>query len=262
MYAFGWQRHRAILCALQSMADEQKLLGDDFNLENLGSRSRNWVLLTEATSLVSTWMNPGPASDAAALIGSGLRSTYWLWLEDDNRSMAVLRCILEQAARMRTWRTKPTKAAQLEASPGTRPRDWLEAAGWRRLAALNRALGEFAHTKLNSRWSGAHELLSRLQGDVDPKRAIYTARGAAIDFVAALVAAEVLAVTGDLSPTLHASFASLFDELEITAADMADRDIDAVFNHMWAQRTVDLGESDFGPLPRRKPVSPGSAFGL
>lgn len=262
VYAFGWQRHRAIQCALRAMAEEKEILGDAFNENNLGGRSRNWVLLTEATSLVATWMQPGPASNAAALVGSGLRSTYWLWLEDDNRSMAVLRCVLEQAARMRTWRTKPTKAAQLEASPATTPRDWLEAAGWRRLAALNRALGEFAHTRPNSRWSGAHELLSRLQVDVDPERAILTARGTAIDFVAALVAAEVLAATTDLSPPLRACFDSLFQEVQIPVADMGDRDIDAVFNHMWAQRTVDLGEPDFGPRPRRRAARPGSALGL
>lgn len=262
VYAFGWQRHRAIMCATQSMVNERELLGDAFNADGLNGRAQSWVILTEATSLAATWMKPGPASDAAALIGSGLRSTYWLWLEDDSRSMAVLRCVLEQTARMRTWRTKPGKAAKLETAAATRPRDWLEAAGWRRLTALNRALGEFAHTKPGSRWSGAHELLSRLQVDADPERAIYTARGAAIDFVAALAAAEVLAVTADLSPKVHASLVSLFVDAHVPAADPADGDSDAAFNHIWAQRTFDLGESDFRPMSVRKAASPGSAFGL
>lgn len=257
--AFGWQRDRAIRFAFQSLADEKATLGDDFNAGGLNARSQNWVLLTETSSLVATWMPPGPASNAAALTGSGLRSTYWLWLEDDNRAMAVLRCVLEQAARTRTWRTKPKKAAKLEAASGTRPRDWLEAAGWRRLAPLNRALGELAHTKRNSRWSGAHELLSRLQVDVDPEQAIYTARGAAIDFVAGLVAAEVLAAVADISPTLHTSLESLFEEVQIAAGDTADRDVEAVFNHMWAQRTADLGESDFRPAPANTPAQSSSA---
>jgi hypothetical protein len=100
---------------------------------------------------------------------------------------------------MRTWRLKPNKAELLETRPQTTPRDWLEAAGWKRLTTLNRALGEFAHTKPTSRWTGAHELLAKLQIDVARATAIFTARSASPDFVSNLVAHEVTATLAELS---------------------------------------------------------------
>jgi hypothetical protein len=63
---------------------------------------------------------------AAAVVSSSLRSAYWLWLEDDDRAMATLRCTLEQTARLRTWHLKPAKAATLEPTPQLR-----QGTGWR-----------------------------------------------------------------------------------------------------------------------------------
>jgi hypothetical protein len=60
--------------------------------------------------------------------------------------MPCVRGVLEQACRARAHRVKPARAARVEdmgAAAG--PARWLEAAGWRRLAVLGRALGEFAH---------------------------------------------------------------------------------------------------------------------
>ncbi|WP_460854059.1 hypothetical protein [Nocardioides montaniterrae] len=243
--AFLWQRHRAIQCAQHAIAHERDMLGEAFELDGLTGRAQAWIILTEAASLFGRWAPSDERANAAALVGSGLRSAYWLWLEDDNRAMAVLRAILEQTARMRVWRLKPGKATELEARPNTTPRDWLENAGWRRLGPLNRALGEMAHTKPGSRWSGAHKLLAQLQRGADEGQAIYTARGAAIDFVASLVAAEVLASLEEVSPTLASAFEGLFGEVGIRVADAGSRDVQADFDHIWSQRIAELGAPDF-----------------
>ena len=159
--------------------------------------------------------------------------------------MGVLRVVLEQTARMRVWRTKPEKAKELESRESTTPRDWMENAGWRRLAVLNRALGEFAHTKATSKWTGARELLARLQQDVDEERAIYTARGAALDFVASLIASETVEWARSISPDITQTLLALFERVGVAVADPKDRDVEARFNHIWAQRSADLGTPDF-----------------
>jgi hypothetical protein len=210
---------------------------------------------------MSTWLSTPSSANAASVVGSGLRSAYWLWLEDDDRAMAMLRIVLEQTARLKTWREKPEKARELESRDSTTPRDWLEKAGWRRLTALNRALGEFAHTKSTSRWAGARELLARLQPDVDQDRAIYTARGAAVDFVASLVASEAIEQLKLASPTVADAVAEMFVKAGVAVADPTDRDVERLFNHIWSQRTNDLGTPDFAGAAeqqdwakRRKPA--------
>src|SRR5665647_3936431 len=137
-------------------------------------------LVSESSWNASPSISRSRSSAAMLVIGSGIRSTQWLWLEDDDRAMAVLRCVLEQVARSRTWRLKPEKARLLEERSETTPRDWLENAGWRRLSPLNRALGEFAHVRPSRRWNAARALLASLQLDVDEDTAIFTARGAAL----------------------------------------------------------------------------------
>jgi hypothetical protein len=252
--AFAWQRARAIRVAQDALRHEAAMLGDEFDLDRLTGRGAAWVLLTETGSLLSHWVWPPEVASAVAVASSGLRSTYWLWLEDDDRAMAVLRSVLEQAARLRVWRVKPAKAAALEQRGMATPRDWLDAAGWRRLSALNRALGEFAHTRASSKWLGARALLANLQADVQPERAMYTARGAALDFVAALLAAEVVEWARMVSPGLSGAIRDLFDESGVQVADHSDPDVEATFNHVWAHRAVALGESDlFRPADERDP---------
>jgi hypothetical protein len=247
VYAFAWHRAAAVRAARTALDAEQQLLGDAYNVDGLIGRATVWVLLTEATSLLALWTEQPERSAAASLVGSALRSAYWLWLEDDDRAMSALRCVLEQCARLRVWRLKPVRAAQLEQRPQTMPRDWVEAAGWRRLRALNRALGEFAHTQPNSRWTGARDLLADLQVDADPTTAFYTARGASIDFVAALVARELVEQIAVQSPTLADSLADLLDEVGLQSATDTTS-LEGLFNHIWEHRSATLGEPEFdGP---------------
>ena len=235
--AFSWHRARSIRTAELALSRERAMLGDEFDLDGLTGRGVGLVLASEAASISAGWLDRPAMSTAAYLIGSGLRSAYWLWLEDDDRAMSVLRCVLEQTARLRVWRLKPTKAAAFEAS-GARvsPRDWLEAAGWRRLRALNAALGEFAHAKPSSNWPGARDLLAQLQTDAEDETAILTARGAALDFVAELVAAEILACVEALSPLVGRVMTSGLAGAGIEI-DRLNAEVEARFNHIWSQRT-------------------------
>ncbi|BAK33761.1 hypothetical protein MLP_07470 [Microlunatus phosphovorus NM-1] len=243
---FCWKRLRSARWAISALDDERALLGDEFNLDSLSGRATKWVVVTEIASLASMWIETSEASSALALCGTGTRSAYWLWLEDDDRAMAVLRCVLEQVARARAWRLKPEKARRLEDRPQTRPRDWLELAGWRRLTPLNKALGEFAHTLRDSRWGGARLLLADLQVDADPDRAPYTARGGALELVLALLAMESHSWIAGLSENLASTLGEVFDSMGLML-DTAT--IDQTLNHIWTHREADLGPPTFTQMP-------------
>lgn len=245
-YVFSWHRRSSARTALRALENESKVLGEKFNPDSLTGRDSAYILASEASGVLSGWLT-GARVSAAALISSATRSAYWLWLEDDDRAMAVLRSVLEQVARMRVWRTKPEKAAQLEASPKTTPRDWLNAAGWRRLEALNRALGELVHARVKSRWHGARELLAKFQVDVDPEMSISTARGNCLDFVITLACREVIETTKTISATVGDGFAELFQEMGLAGPE-TNLEIDTLMDHIWHHRTTPLGDPTFqGP---------------
>jgi hypothetical protein len=243
--AFAWHRVRSIKTALRGLDAEREHFGEAFDDRTLSVRTMRWSVLSEAAAVVGGWVPIAEHRAALAVMGSGIRSAYWMWLEDDDRAMAILRCVLEQAARSRTWRTKPAKAARLEARAETTPRDWIEAAGWRRLTPLNRALGEFAHVKANSRWSGARTLLTHFQRDADPDVAAFTARGAALEFVAMLTAIEVAESASEVSEVIASVLADAFTDLDLMPDQATSRAVDEQFNYIWAQQMTDLGVSDF-----------------
>jgi hypothetical protein len=180
-------------------------------------------------------------SSGTGLISTSIRSAYWLWLEDDDRAMGVLRTTLEAAARLRTWRRRPDKACRLEASERTTPRDWLDAAGWRRLDALNRALGELAHARADSRWHGARALLAHLQPSFSAEPpSIFTARGFCLDTVVSLAARELVAITEAISPNVASTLASVLD-VEMPDDDQSDAELEQLMNRAFAQRKTSLG---------------------
>lgn len=242
-HTFAWHRSRSIRTAQRGLAQEREKFGVDFNEESLSLRTMRFGVLSEAAAIVALWQRGTQGGAALIVVASALRSAHWLWLEDDHRAMAILRCVLEQVARARVWRTKPEKARLLEGRTQTSPRDWLETAGWKRLRALNNALGEFAHMSVGSRWTGAHELLALLQIDVDEDTAIYTARGAALEFVSVLVAEEVIESAKGLSVSVALAFANEFKRIGLV--DQSGAPVEQRFNHIWRQRMVDLGDSDF-----------------
>ncbi|MCA1704027.1 MAG: hypothetical protein LC808_12485 [Actinobacteria bacterium] len=150
--------------------------------------------------------------------------------------MAILRSSLEFVARLRTWRRKPSRAESLEARPGTTPRDWITHAGWNRLHLLNKILGEFAHARKMEKWPAARQLLAELQLNVDAEKAIFTARGAAIDFVASLAAREIVALISEVSVDVAAAVGRIFAGLDFELDEDAF-DIEAQFAHIWSVRS-------------------------
>ncbi|UUO03608.1 hypothetical protein M4D79_11950 [Mycolicibacterium novocastrense] len=244
--AFTAHRHASATTAAFMLEREKSYFGERFQPQNLAGRGITFTLSAEIAALCARWCKALPDLAAAAVVvSSSLRSAYWLWLEDDDRAMATLRCTLEQTARLRTWHTKPTKAAALEANPATTPRDWLEGAGWRRLGALSRALSEFSHAHRGTRWDGARDLLTALQTKPDPSIAPFTARGAALDFVTTLAARETIRVIGDrCSATIAATMREVMNlgGLEMSIDDHA---LDNALDHIWKHREYSLGPPQF-----------------
>ena len=163
--------------------------------------------------LAAGWAS-GPEADALRTAAAALQSAWWLWLGDTDDAMPCVRGVLEQACRARAHRVKPARAARVEdmgAAAG--PARWLEAAGWRRLAALGRALGEFAHVSFRARWTGARDALAALQASGTPQPDS-TARGHALDVSAHLLAHEVAARLDLACPAVAATFRARVTQLD------------------------------------------------
>jgi hypothetical protein len=62
-------------------------------------------------------------------------------------------------------------------------------------------------------WPAARQLLAELQLNVDTEKAIYTARGAAIDLTASLAARETVALIADVSVEVSAAIGRILAEL-------------------------------------------------
>jgi hypothetical protein len=133
--AMAWlsRRGRAVVGAIDAFGEEAKLLGQPgVDARPLSRRLAHYTIVAETAALVAGWIQ-SPHGDALAVGSTALRSAFTLWLEDDSRAMILARTALESAARARTWRLKPTKAARLELrGPRTSTSDWLAAAGWLR----------------------------------------------------------------------------------------------------------------------------------
>ncbi len=248
------RRARSAEVALSSLEKEAEMLGKPLNLLQLPGLQ--FVLTAEVLGLVAVWNSRSSVVSAASVASSALRSAYWLWLEDDDRVMGILRVALEAPARLRTWTRKPAIAEKIEGRVSTTPRDWLDAAGWRRLHALNLALGELAHTRANSRWSGARDLLVRLQptgdsSEPDPQRG----RGFALQAVSALSARSALEAVAAISGELKDHLQTLMD-VTGTFNEVVDSQLEKWLDQNWSLRSFDLGQSVFtGPATWTKPSS-------
>jgi hypothetical protein len=196
--AFVSRRSRAAATARRAFEEERTQVGERFDPSVIKSREFGYIILNETAGLLASW-NPGPISDALVTAACALRGSFWLWLEDDDRALVLVRTVLEQTARVRTWRLKPDKAQRLEdRGDRTTPRDWLEEAGWRRLSVLNRSLGDFAHAGRNLlNWGESRQVLADLQPEASSEivsEPIQTARGGVLDEVAHAFGSELLHV--------------------------------------------------------------------
>ncbi|MFI7057428.1 hypothetical protein ACIBLB_35680 [Streptosporangium canum] len=236
--AFSSRRGRAIQSALAAFEDEKLALGNRFDIENLDSREFAYIILNESASLLAGWTT-GPVSDALAVASAALRSAFWLWLEDDDRSMVLARTVVEQTARLRTWRTKPEKAAAIESRGSlTSVRDWLDGAGWRRLSVLNRSLGEFSHASPNASWSGARAALATIQRDksseVPPE---VTARGGTLNEIAYAFGLEVYQLFRSHYPLLSEAVEEV---LPYEGDDASTANIEEWLTRCWSHRDISM----------------------
>ncbi|MEJ3741749.1 hypothetical protein WEI85_00405 [Actinomycetes bacterium KLBMP 9797] len=238
--SFGAQRFRARTQAEISRRWERELLGDRFEENSVDNLATEAVLAGEMAAMLALWLRQDPvkrsAADAFAVCASGLRSAQWLWLEDDSRGMGCLRCVIEQVARARTWRLRPERAAKIEGSPKSTPRDWMEGAGWRRLNLLNRALGEFAHGSTRTNWNLAREALVELQDHAGSDEAKYTGRTHALAAMIFIVSVECAAWVDSLSKKLGEAYRRV---IRVDDA-RADRAIEALMNRAWEKRGTPL----------------------
>jgi len=232
--AFGWHRYRSATFAQKALDHELEIFGSEHDLSGLSRRGTAWIFVGEAAALLGTWLPKGNRREAAYLAASTLRSSWWLWLEDDDRAMAALRTALEQVTRLRVWRLKPEKAQALELR--STPRDWIENSGWKRLGPLNKALGEFAHLNARSNWSEARDILTNIQEESDnPEAAPFTARRAAAELVTLLIASEVREQISEYSADVAAALGRLFTEAGTTSID-EQKYLNERFNFIWSFR--------------------------
>lgn len=92
-------------------------------------------------------------------------------------------------------------------------------------------------------------MLSALQLNVDSKSAIYTARGASLDFVSLLVAKEVLAWCEGVSPTIAITLHAAFTRFDLTDGEES---LEFRMNHIWRHRADDMGQPIFVEAPKPK----------
>lgn len=190
---------------------------DRFSLDIYGSLLYRYSAFSEMALMLGS-QDESHGSIALRTAGMALDSAWRLWLDDDDLSMACMRAVFEQTSRARAHRRKPTKALDMEARKQT-PQRWLEAAGYRRLGPIGRALGEFSHYTPRSMREDARRLLIEAQED-DSADAPYTARGHLLKRGAYFLATEIAERLATSSPNLHREFldkvalAELHDEHE------------------------------------------------
>lgn len=234
--AFAARRGNAARTARIAFEQELSQLGEHFAPESVSFREFSYILINETAGLLSRW-GTGPQSDALAVGASALRAGLWLWLEDDDRSLVAARTVLEQAARLRTWRLKPDRASTIEEQgPRTSARDWLEAAGWRRLRVINRSLGEFSHIpdQAQESWHEARKALTELQDDLEddgPSRPEQTTRGATLNKIAFAFGSEVRALALKEHQVLGSALGEVLPE-----ADLARDEIERWMRRCWEFR--------------------------
>lgn len=143
-------------------------------------------------------------SVALRTAGMALDSAWRLWLDDDDLSIACMRSVFEQTSRARVHRLKSDRALKMELRHHA-PGRWLEAAGYKRLTPVGRALGEFSHYTVRSMREDARALLTKAQ-NANPEDAKYTARGNLLTNGAYYLATEISERLSFFYPNLRNEF--------------------------------------------------------
>ena len=120
LLAFLDRRARAHRVALQSFKTTLAASPDFHDMDEVKFGVRLQVerinVICELAGLVALWTRDATVRNVAGTAASALRTSLWLWLEDDDRAMATLRVVLEMTARLQVTRGKPgLKWPRLEA---------------------------------------------------------------------------------------------------------------------------------------------------
>lgn len=191
---FAAHRFSRLLVTADARAQDRKISGQHLEIQQHLSSASPYILTAEFAAVCALWNQSRPQIAAAATqISATLLSGYWLWIEEDDRAMGILRCTLHHAARLRTWHVHPDTAQALQSTSSTTPRRWLSVAGWSKFRSLDRALFEFAHANRESRLDAA-EILDDHLDDPESPVSQRIARQTALDTVTVLAAAETLRV--------------------------------------------------------------------
>ena len=191
---FAAHRFSRLLVTADARAQERKISDERLKIHQHLTPASPYILTAEFAALCALWNQSRPQIAAAATqISSTLLAGYWLWIEEDDRAMGILRCTLHQAARLRTWHLHPDTAQALQSRSCTTPRRWITMAGWSKFRSLDRALFEFAHANRESRLDAA-EILNDHRNDPESPISQRIARQTALDTVTVLAAAETLRV--------------------------------------------------------------------
>lgn len=232
------RRGRAVARAREAFRQEQRALPDEFDPDWLRALLFRYATIAQLARLLLE-ITAGHEKVALLTAADAVEGASRLWLEDSDYSMACLRVLLEQVARLRTHRLKPTKASRLEGL-GTQPASrWLEAAGWKRLGVLMRAVNEFAHLGLRTRQAGARRALGSLQLEgLGPQ----TGRGDALESVVDMFAFELHARL----KTVDSNAAELFIRT-ITLVDEKDHvlSLEKYLDNALKLKGYDFGKPDF-----------------
>jgi len=236
--AFGERRYRAAMTARRSFAAERVRFGAEFDSGGIESTHVESVLASEMAAMLGVWLRTDPtrqpAADAFVVCSSALRSAVWLWLEDDNRAMGCLRPVIDQLARVRTWRLKPAAAAKLESCSKTTPRDWLEAAGWRRLNLVSRAFGEYVHGSGDVNRSAALAALISLQDDPADPLSKLTGRTHALTALIHYVQAESALWIREFDPDVATAYWRVIRQTEARA----EQGLERLLDRAWTNRSM------------------------
>src|SRR5271163_156915 len=191
---FAAHRFSRLLVTADARAQDRKISGQRLEIQQHLSSASPYILTAEFAAVCALWNQSRPQIAAAATqISATLLSGYWLWIEEDDRAMGILRCTLHHAARLRTWHVHPDTAQALQSTSSTTPRRWLSVAGWSKFRSLDRALFEFAHANRESRLDAA-EILDDHRNIPGSPTSQRVARHTALDTVTLLAAAETLRV--------------------------------------------------------------------
>jgi len=241
--AFLQRRRAAIETAHEALLMEKRRLGSAFRVQGVQEKATYLAWIVEAAYLVSTWLDAKPQSSALVTAATAQRIAFAYWLEDDPRCLAAARTVLESVARLRAWRLKPQRAVRVEdrGSDAT-PRDWWEAAGWRRLTELARSLSEFAHWRPTPQWTEASRYLEHMAtfeipGSEHPQT---RAKGVLIERTSLLLLSETMVLLGRMSPALLSKYSN---ETGIRQDADFEHELEEWLSRNWTARRFRIGEA-------------------